>query len=334
MDKNIVANLMKSAVRYAWFLINLISSYVYDCSRYIHFSATFYNKSIAAIEGKIIAHTHVIEKGLSHSSMKLGFGQDIVRNLIKLLKKYSAMNFDTSSKMYLSAVSVLNKYVELHNDKNFCLNDIDDIIDDIEEMGRKIPFFNSLGGTIEISKDYLLSKAKMDFKQVALSRFSIRDFSDKDVDIKTIEEAVTIAQKSPSVCNRQATKVYVVSDHKRIADHLSYQNGNRGFGHKINKLLIVTSNLNYFEGTRERNQSFIDAGIFTMSLLYALHYLSIGAITLNWCVTKKQDQDYRKMSNINNCENIILMIGVGHIPDVVRVPKSERKELKEIITYI
>lgn len=311
-------------------VMNLFKDYYYDFKRYYKYSATFLTKENNKLLGKIIAHYHVIEKGLSYQEIRLGFAKEIVKNLITLLKVYSDKNFDTNNNQYITAVSVVKKYIKLHESEAY---DIDEI--KIKFNGINLPITcNLVGGTIELTKKDIDNNRVSNFKEVALSRFSIRDFIAKEVDIEIIEEAIRISQKSPSVCNRQSSKVYIVSSKEEISKYLNYQNGNRGFGHKINKLLIVTSDLNLFHSVAERNQSFIDGGIFSMSLLYSLHYLGLGAVTLNWCTTSQQDLNFRKISKVNDNENIILMIGVGHIPEKVKVPRSERKELSEIVSYI
>lgn len=327
--KIILPELVKLKIRYWLNLKKIYSNYFYDIKRYCKYSATFATKEPKQLLGKIIAHYHVIEKGLSYQEIKLGFARDIVQNLIFMLKTYSDKNFDISNTQYLTAVSVIQKYIDLHEQKEFNVTSVKNMF-----YGIKVPVTCNMGGCIELTKDEIDLKRKLDFKEMAFSRYSIRDFTEDDVDVRMLEEAIRISQKSPSVCNRQTTRVYIVLSKPTIEKYLSYQNGNRGFGHKINKLLIITSNLNYFEGINERNQSFIDGGIFGMSLLYALHYLGLGAVTLNWCTNQEKDKKFRAVSEIRDNENIILMIGVGNIPEKFKVPKSERNSLEEIVSYI
>ncbi|KYW88462.1 hypothetical protein AUF42_00230 [Francisella hispaniensis FSC454] len=297
--------------------------------RYLTYSATFVNKEPNQLLGKIIAHYHVIEKGLSYQEVRLGFAKDIVISLISMLKIYSNKNFDVFNNQYLTAISVVRKYIDLHEQKEFDITPI-------KSMFERVKFSenSSKGGSIQLTKNEINKKSKLDFKEMAFSRYSIREFTEEEVTLNVLEEAIRIAQKSPSVCNRQTVRVHIVLSKSTIQKYLIYQNGNRGFGFKINKLLIVTSDLNFFEGVNERNQSFIDGGIFSMSLLYALHYLGLGAVTLNWCTDRERDNEFRKVSKISNNENIILMIGVGNLPDRFKVPKSERKNLNEIVNYI
>lgn len=335
--QSMIKKILKSIIPESFFvtllngikIYNLFRDFLYDLFRYKKYSVTQYLKNQTQMEGKIIAHYHVIEKGLSYENIRLGFGQSIVVNLIKLLKEYSEKKYDLSNKQYNIAVSVIAKYIELHDDNNYDISQIKEKFKTIKRTNLQIE-----GGTLELSRENIFNECRGDFKKLVFSRHSVRDFTTENVEISLIKEAITLAQRSPSVCNRQTSRVYVVSDSEKIKKHLSYQNGNRGFGHKINKLLIVTSDLRYFEGGYERNQNFVDAGIFSMSLLYAIHYVGLGAITLNWCVEKEKDEEYRKFAKINSSENIILMIGIGHIPESITVPFSARRDVEEIITYI
>ena len=81
----------------------------------------------------------------------------------------------------------------------------------------------------------------------------------------------------------------------------------------------------------ERNQSFIDGGFFGMSLVYALHYLGLGTCCLHWSVNYKKDNKLRKLVKIKDSENILFMILVGHLPTKLKVAKSERIDLNDIM---
>ena len=119
-----------------------------------------------------------------------------------------------------------------------------------------------------------------------------------------------------------------------IDNHLSFQTGNRGYGHKINKLLIVTSDMYLFEGPKERNQAFTDGGMFSMSLLYALHSLKIGAVTLNWAYDKKQNSSLHNLGVIPENEKVIVFIGIGFPPAEFRVATSIRRDIEDIVNIV
>ena len=112
---------------------------------------------------------------------------------------------------------------------------------------------------------------------------------------------------------------------------LSYQNGNRGFGDKASHVLIVTSDLHHFTSAGERNQCWIDGGMFAMSLVYALHSLGLGTCCLNWSVECDQDRALKNNTLISESEAVIMMIAVGVIPEKLNVAVSPRKPLAEVI---
>lgn len=145
-----------------------------------------------------------------------------------------------------------------------------------------------------------------------------------------IAEAVAIAIHSPSVCNRQAWKVHAYFDRAKIDHLLSYQNGNRGFGHRIPCLLIITMDLQCFDGVIERYQPWIDGGMFGMSLLFALHHLRFGAVPLNWSVLPREDKQLRETGEIPKAESIIMLIGTGRPETSAAIPASQRRSINEI----
>jgi len=305
---------------------HVIINYLNDILRYFRYSTTLHRaKNEKELEARIIAHYHIIEKGLSMPKIKLGFGKKIILSLIKLLIRYINSGYDQNKTSFLAALESLQQYAKYHKKHNFDIAEIESKINSLPENN------NQLGGYKETNKKVFLKNLQDDFKLFSQSRYSVRNYSSKEVDVETIKEAIKIAQKSPSVCNRQSARVYIIKNTNIIKKILKLQTGNRGFGHLANKLLIITTDLSVFEGIRERNQCYIDGGIFTMSLLYALHYQGLGVCTLNWCNVYKQDKLLRKQVHIKNSENVIAILTLGHLPDEFKLAKSNRKKIEEII---
>ncbi len=322
-------------VRYKYFFKKFLSigpiigNYWYDLRRFLKYSSTIKQPvKFKQLQSRIIASYHVVEKGLSMPERRLEFGKENIQYLISLIRQYDKSGFSKNDNQYKSAISALKSYVQIHEEANINLNWMDNYIDIIikENIGS--------GGIKKITENEIKTFAKGNFKDLAFSRNSIRNFSSKNVTLELINEAIQISQRTPSVCNRQSVNIYVISEPQKIKKALSYQNGNRGFGHLVNKLLIVTSSLTAFNGINERNQSFIDGGMYSMSLLYALHYLGLGACPLNWSAGKKRDQLLRKNIEIEKEDNVIMMIGIGHLLDEYQIANSERKNIKEIIKYL
>jgi len=188
------------------------------------------------------------------------------------------------------------------------------------------------GGVVEVSKKDIIGNKN--FKDIVYNRHSVRNFSNDNIPTEKIINSIKIAQKSPSVCNRQSAKVYIIKDKKIKEELLKNQNGNRGFGGQADKLLIITSKLSSFYGSEEKNQNFIDAGLFSMTLMHALTYYDIASCPLNWCVDYKKDIYVRRIVDIGKDENIIMMILVGGFKETFKVAISSRKNTDDILEII
>jgi nitroreductase len=187
-------------------------------------------------------------------------------------------------------------------------------------------------GIINVKNSFEGQK-EFDFVDFVMSRHSIRDFDSGDLDTKVIETAVSVAIKTPSVCNRQPWRVCSVKGDK-IIKLLELQNGNLGFRDSIQNLLVVTGKLSYMRGPIERKQIYIDGGLFSMSLMYALHNYNIGVCSLNWCVNIKEDVQAKKILNLPEDEVIIMYLAIGHKKKTYTIAASPRLPLQEFIRYV
>src|SRR5690606_37048856 len=109
-------------------------------------------------------------------------------------------------------------------------------------------------------------------------------------------------------------KVYVFEGDYKM-NVLKHQNGNSGFGQDADKVLIITAELMDFRGPRERNQAYIDGGMFSMSLMYALHSLGVGTCALNLSLNYNDELKLKKVAKIPESEVTIMMMALGRFPD-------------------
>lgn len=309
-------------------LKNLKKNFKQDLEKYIKYSQ-FYSKQKDKrhFQADLIFNYHKIEKGLSMPNPRVGFGEASVNHLIVLLKEYiKKFGWDDISLVTLKTIENYHLFNKKNNYK------MDGLEENLNVLHQSIPnnYVTKDGGAIEVTKEEL-DKSDFDFKDFAYARYSIRNFAEGEVNLNLIQEAVKIAQKTPSVCNRQTAKVYVYDRKENISKLLRYQNGNRGFGHLANKILIVTSDLRDFRGTIERNQCYIDGGMFSMSLIYALHSLGVGTCPLNLSVTNDTENKLKQVAKIGKSEVLIMMIAVGRIPDKLMVAASPRKKLEDVL---
>jgi len=305
-------------------------NYAYDLKRFLDWSAVR-SRSVSQVNlrAQITMDYHRIEKGLALKEPRLGFGIQVIERLISNLYEYQVKyGLDEVGQI---AINTLSAYCKFHLEQGVNCEQIQQAIATLRTTSSSNGNCSIQGGTVEITKEEIHQAGKLDLKAFFESRYSVRQFSSEDVDLNLIQEAVVMAQKTPSVCNRQSAKVYVFSREEDKQKVLSYQNGNRGFGEQINKVLIITSDLQHFTTAGERNQCWIDGGMFSMSLVYALHSLGLGSCCLNWSVQHYVDRELRRVAGIPDSEAVMMMIGVGHLPEKLKVAQSPRKDLSEVL---
>ena len=115
---------------------------------------------------------------------------------------------------------------------------------------------------------------------------------------------------------------------------MKLQGGSRGFLELANKLIIITNELGVYESTRERKQGYVDGGIYTMNLLYTLHYNKVACCVLNCCNSKKNDIKIRKIAEIKETEELVVMIACGEAVENFEIASSPRIPIENFIKII
>jgi len=299
----------------------------HDWRMYLRHSGLMGRHSRGTLEADIIKSYHRIEKGLALSTPRPGFGADAVDLLTAGTREYlSRFGPDRTS---LAAVNTLAEYLAFNGRHGLAMPGLEATVAALREAHDGC-VAHAEGGTREVTKSEILSRSQIDLRHFLEARHSVRQFSPVPVDMGLIEEAVRMAQKSPSVCNRQAGRVYAVADRDRQTRLLALQNGNRGFGDQADKLLVVTESLDCFLTVGERYQCWIDGGLFAMTLIYALHSLGLGTCCLNWSVLPQVDREFKALAGIPGSQAIIMLVAVGHLPENLRIAQSPRRPLDEV----
>lgn len=298
-----------------------------DARRYLTHSRTIVEATPAQLRAAIVAHYHVLEKGLGMPDRKAVFGTAVADALRARLEIWEARGYGQdvqidSARSVLAAHAAAQAPVGAIPSSMFLA---------AETIGDA---FSVSGGTRAATREAFLKLGRGDFCELVKARRSIRNFASTPITEDVIAQAIELAQQSPSVCNRQSCKVHWTTERDKIDALLTLQNGNRGFGHLAQGLFIVTSDLSIFVGLEERNQAWIDGGLFSMSLLYALSYLGLGACPLNWCVTSDCDTNLRESIGIPDAERVIMMIAFGHLPETFDVAVSMRDPITSVLHRI
>ena len=273
-----------------------------------------YYKNYNQYEAVITKLYHAIEKGLSYINYRAGFGENNILELINVMKNYS-LTYDVNAFFYKTALCVLDEYVKKNREYGYENKEIESKIKELPGIA------NDAGGVVAFE----LIKEAVNFEEFIKSRHSIREFSDESVDIKKLFDAIKLSQYTPSACNRQGWKTRIITDRQTMNTILNNQNGNRGFGDKLDKLLVITCDLCYFGKTREVHQAFIDGGMYAMNVLHSLHYYNVATIPLSASLNATQEENVRKAISIKDSEVLIMFIGVGNYPQKCITTRSERR---------
>ncbi|OYW86573.1 hypothetical protein B7Z17_00015 [Candidatus Saccharibacteria bacterium 32-49-10] len=270
---------------------------------------------------------HSLEKGLSSDNFETGRGFTAVQALIDRLNIYKAKGYDTDNLAYVNALSVLHVFHDRHKNTE-TLQELEMILGGFKEEISQTT--NGIGGSSVVSKKSKKDNSKKNFKELAEERFSIRSYSDKSVAKEDILDAIAMAAKTPTVCNRQGVRVYVSYNKDVIRAALKIQGGLDHYDAPP-VLLLVTSDDSVYTSPNERNQGFIDGGLYAMSVLYALEYKGLAACPLNAMFGQKQDAAIRKTLTLPEGEKLITFISVGHFKDENNICKSFRFPVDEIV---
>lgn len=306
------------------------NGFLYDYLRFLKYSGWKENLNNADVRQYHAVKTyHSLEKSMSYKSGSSGHGWSTAFTLLNILKKADkAGNIGFHDK---KGLEVLNEFVSLEENRGS---------DNAKRINNEL---NSLNITkIDSESSSVKHYSQEEFNKGILdnpedffhSRYTLREFKQEAVDNSTIQRAISLAIKTPSVCNRQPWHVYYTSEKNVIDSVMKLQAGNRGFGHAVPNVMIVTADLTAFMPGKEHYQHWIDGGLISMSLIYAFHSLGIASCCLNWSQAPKGDMNLRKKLNIKDSHTVILILAFGWPDSENKVCVSERRSLESFSTNL
>lgn len=264
-----------------------------------------------SVDYEVLQICHRIEKGLLIPNPRPRWGWDKIHRLISL---ESQDEFVKTLKE-----SIISKYL------NAKLSSGDSY--DVEEAKRIIsPDDKNRAGVLVLKKRDVLVDWEIG-KQLFLTRHSIRDFSDKRIIKKDLEDAIALANRCPSACNRQLTKVYVVDGAER---HRLCNSDVEGIYPPC--FLLITGNINAF-AKDEMYDWMVSSSIFAGYLSLSLHLKGIGSCCLRkplW-IESESMKEMREYFNIPEEEQIVLEMAIGYYKDEFTVAQSSRRSPNDIL---
>lgn len=291
------------------------------------------SRSVENARALLMFYSHGFEKGLSRTdNFRPGFGQASMQPLAEEMNKWIKKGLDPKDSFFQIAASVAHDYFDRHKTLAVDVSHFWKLFDpkvqaEIERANKQ------LGGALPanlVREVQFESQDDRDFLDVVFSRRSVREFIDAPVPDEDIRRAVETAMQAPSVCNRQPVRIHQFEDVDTIRAVLDLQGGFRGY--KLPpKLLLVTSDLSAFVGAVERNQGYIDGGLFMMLLLLGLEQVGLGSCSLNTAMNSEREDAVRRILGIPKSEVFISFVAVGQFDREVMVPRSKRISVQEVL---
>ena len=278
-----------------------------------------------SIEYQILLYVHSIEKGLTFKKIRYGFGRKKIEELLKFIKEYIYLDYDMDRYAIQAGMIAIESYIKFHKEVSY---DISWLEKEYNTFKEYIKHYVNVG-THCYDKEELINNKDFLFEDFISRRHSIRSFSKEEVTENEIKKALKLAQNAPSACNRQPIKVYYSLNKEKNAIIDEIIPGNSGFMGNVDKYLIITSDVSAFGGN-EINQWYVNGGIYCSFLVLALHSLGIGTCIFQWAYDKSKEKKLRKLANIRENEEIIIVVGIGKYEEKISVPIGCRKRIEEI----
>ncbi|SDR70815.1 Nitroreductase [Halopseudomonas sabulinigri] len=261
---------------------------------------------------------------MSLPNPRKGFGVNKFQELMKSCNIH--LNSYDSDSSLSAALATATAYLEYQAKQGMDTKELTALF---HKNAGKQETTSGIAGNKVISKKAIAASLPANPESFFFSRFSLRNYSATPISEELLKRIGLIASKTPSVCNRQTAKSYFYTDEESIKRILSLQDGNSGFGHHAKAIAVVTSELACFYKGAERNQGYVDGGLYAMSIVYAAHAVGLGSCMLNWSQGVRTDKKLHELTGIPESEIVITLIAFGHIPEETVIAASPRRDISE-----
>ena len=159
------------------------------------------------------------------------------------------------------------------------------------------------------------------------TRQSIRNFSDKKIEMETIKKILEAGVRAPSGGNRQPWRFVVVTDKEKIAKFDPYYH--QSCVEKAPAVIVACVNPHdtWEKYDEEDNCYILDTAAAIQNILLAIHELGLGATWVLSC----SKRDIRKLVNIPKHWQIVSIIPFGYPSDEdKKLSIRSRKPLSEV----
>ncbi|MGW5288819.1 nitroreductase family protein [Rhodococcus pyridinivorans] len=277
---------------------------------------------------RIMLRVHSLEKGMAYRAPR-SFGATKAIALAMMLEN---AGMDTrASTAYRMGESVLRAWVSFHAERDDRNQDAYETVQRFLDESDDPDVEWCEAGVKTIADRDPGAWAELPFDEFVASRHSTRRYSGAKVADEILDEAVHLAMLSPSACNRQMVRLHVIDDPKGKRILYDTLHGTGGVDYDTCRIGLVTYDSRSLEFYGERNQGYLNAGLFAMTLVYALHWKGIGACLLQFGNTAAEERALIRGLGIPEYERAAVGISFGHLEPSDVVPASVRRNVTEVL---
>lgn len=277
---------------------------------------------------RIMLRVHSLEKGMAYRTPR-SFGAAKAIALAHMLENASVET--RTSTAYRMGESVLRAWQKFHTDREDRNSDAFETVNRFLVSAEEPDVESCEAGVRTISERDPKAWATLPFDEFVSSRHSTRRYSGQEVADDLLDEAVHLAMLSPSACNRQMVRLHVIDDPagKRLLYNTLHGTG--GVDYDTCRMGLITYDSRSLEFYGERNQGYLNAGLFAMTLVYALHWKGVGACLLQFGNTAAEERALIRGLGIPEYERAAVGISFGHLESSDVVPASVRRGVVEVL---
>lgn len=270
---------------------------------------------------------HRLEKGIIMRPRRIPFGKDYVPGAVASFAKLDATSSIPAEDREW-AVDVLSQYFEITGAAG------DPWLTEARRHFERLGVGNPLPAQVPYARS-VSPEASVTIEQLEMlsrRRRSVRWFADVEVDPTAVDRALMVAGQAPSACNRQNVRFHLVYGTEDSAKVLGTVGGTRGFAHQVPAVAVVIGRLAGYRHAFDRHAIFIDGGLASMSLLYALETQGLSSCCINWPDVGAQYSKIRKLVPLESDEQVLMLVAIGTASADGMIPFSSKRGISTLRT--
>jgi len=271
---------------------------------------------------------HRIEKGIVHPNRRPVFALDFINETLVAFE-YVQFRLEYSSTAAWAS-SVLECYFSLVQSDDARFVSAFKRYNDIVKEGAQYKEFFAGVAYRPMSDPH----AAINLGKIINTRKSVRRFEEHETEMSAIALALQAAVAAPSSCNRQCYRYIITNDRVMAGKIASVSAGTAGWSDQIPSVALVVADYAGFRWSANRHGPYIDATLSIMPFVLTLEALGISSCLINWADSSATRKKIRKLVSLSNSEKVVMTIAFGKAQSDQMVPRSARKTLEEMCTFV